>query len=125
MAQEPRYALALSDIEIDRYRFMAQMARAEEAEQWARAGIRAGARISDIGCGPGLITIELAEIAGSDGRVVGVDREADAANTARALLHERGFDAVDVRVADAWSTGLDEGSFDLVNLRHVLAHNTA
>jgi SAM-dependent methyltransferase len=101
------------------------MARAEEAAEWDRAGITAGARIVDIGCGPGLIAIELAQIAGPGGRVVAVDREADAVDTARALLHERGLDYVDVHVADAWSTGCDEASFDVVNLRHVLAHNTA
>ena len=125
MAETPRYALALSDAEIARYRMMAEMARADEAAEWDRAGIIAGARIVDIGCGPGLIAIELAQIAGPTGRVVAVDREADAVETARSLLHERGFDNVEVRVADAWSTGLDENSFDVVNIRHVLAHNTA
>ena len=124
MTDAPRYALALSDAEVDRYRLMARMARADEAAEWERAGIVAGARMADIGCGPGLITIELAEIAGSNGTVAAVDREEDAAATARALLHERGFDKVEVRVADAWATGLPERSFDVVTLRHVLAHNT-
>ena len=91
MAETPRYALALSDAEIARYRMMAEMARTDEAAEWDRAGIIAGARIVDIGCGPGLIAVELAQIAGPTGRVVAVDREADAVETARSLLHERGY----------------------------------
>ena len=123
MTDRPRYSLALSDDEIARYRYMAETARAEEAAQWELAGIRAGARIADVGCGPGLTTIELADIAGPSGRVVAVDREQVAVDTARVLLDERGLTSVDVRVGPAWDTGLEPDSFDVVNIRHVLAHN--
>ena len=123
VTDRPQYSLALSEEEITRYRYMAETARAEEAVQWQLAGIRAGARIADIGCGPGLTTIELADIAGPSGRVVAVDREQVAADTARALLDQRGLTAVEVRVGPAWDTGLAPESFDVVNIRHVLAHN--
>ena len=119
-----RYALALSGGEIQRYRFMAQLAREREAHWWDLAGITGDARVLDLGCGPGLVTIELARALGQGGRVVGVDREADAVATARALLDEAGLAHVEVRRAEAWSTGLDAGAFDVVCLRHVLAHNT-
>ena len=48
------YVLALSDAEVARYRMMAQRAAEDEADQWAAAGIAAGAVVADVGCGPGL-----------------------------------------------------------------------
>ena len=120
-----RYALALSDGEIQRYRFMAQAAREREAHWWQLAGITQGASVLDLGCGPGLVALEIAEVVGAGGRVVGVDREADAVATARALLDEAGHPQVGVQRAEAWDTGLEPGTFDVVCLRHVLAHNTA
>ncbi len=119
-----RYALALSDGEVQRYRFMAQLAREREADWWQLAGITDGATVLDLGCGPGLVTIEMHRVVGADGRVVGVDREPDAVATARALLDEAGLPHADVHRAEAWDTGLEPGAFDVVCLRHVLAHNT-
>lgn len=122
---EPRrYALALSDGEIQRYRFMARAAREREAEWWHLAGIREGARVLDLGCGPGLVTIEMAQVVGANGTVVAVDREPDAVASARVLLDEAGRPQVVVRRAEAWDTGLEADAFDVVCLRHVLAHNT-
>ncbi len=123
--QHDRYALELSDGEIQRYRFMAQAARANEERWWQLAGITDGACVLDLGCGPGLVALELSDVVGARGRVVGVDREADAVATARALLDEAGHDRTEIHRAEAWNTGLDPGGFDVVCLRHVLAHNTA
>ncbi len=120
-----RYALALSEGEVQRYRFMAQAAREGEAHWWQVAGISDGANVLDLGCGPGLVSIEMAQVVGASGRVVGVDREADAVATARALLDEAGLSHAEVHCAEAWSTGLGAGTFDVVCLRHVLAHNTS
>ena len=120
-----RYALALSDGEVERYRFMAQLARECEDHWWRLAGITEGAHVLDLGCGPGLVTIELSQVVGATGRVVGVDREDDAVQTARALLDDAGLPHVEVHRAEAWDTGLTAGTFDVVCLRHVLAHNTA
>lgn len=120
-----RYALALSDGEVERYRFMALLAREREAHWWQLAGITEGARVLDLGCGPGLVAIEMSQVVGDTGRVVGVDREGDAVQTARALLDDAGLPHVEVHRAEAWDTGLETGTFDVVCLRHVLAHNTA
>ena len=73
MVDEPGYSLSLSEAEIDRYRFMAQVARQQESERWASAGLVEGARVGDIGCGPGLVTVELADVVGPRGSVIGVE----------------------------------------------------
>lgn len=61
-----RYALALSDGEVQRYRFMAQLAREREAQWWQLAGITDGASVLDLGCGPGLVAIEMSQVVGAD-----------------------------------------------------------
>ena len=71
------YALRLSDDELGRYRMMAARARAEEGDLWTAAGIVPGARVADVGCGPGAMLVTLAELVGPTGRVIGVDADPD------------------------------------------------
>jgi ubiquinone/menaquinone biosynthesis C-methylase UbiE len=125
MSDGPSYSLALSDQEVERYRFMAQRARSGEAELWERAGIVGGAAIADVGCGPGLVLMELADVVGRSGRVAGVDRDPAAVETAQKLIGASGLTNASAARGEAWATGLPAGSFDVVNIRHVLAHNVA
>jgi ubiquinone/menaquinone biosynthesis C-methylase UbiE len=117
------YALLLSDAERARYRLMAERASSEEAQLWQQAGIRPGARVADIGCGPGAMLPTLASAVGPRGAVVGVDADPDAVSAARSNLALCDLDDVDVRQAPADDTGLAAGSLDVVMMRHVLAHN--
>ncbi len=117
------YALRLSDDEIGRYRLLAEQARAHEAELWTRAGIRPGARIADVGCGPGAILLLLSQAVGTEGQVVGLDSDDSAIAAASALISSAGVTNASVRVGRADDTGLPEASFDVVMMRHVLAHN--
>ena len=54
-AEGRQYSLALSNAEVARYQLMAERARATEADLWQRAGIVAGAKVADVGCGPGAL----------------------------------------------------------------------
>lgn len=117
------YTLRLSDHELNRYRMMAAHARATEAAAWQVAGIEKGARIVDIGCGPGLPLLELAEAVGPEGHVVGVDQSDEARQTAEALVAEAGHSHVEIVAGDAAATGLPAGPWDVVHMRHVLLHN--
>jgi SAM-dependent methyltransferase len=117
------YALSLSDAEVERYRAMAEQARAAEAELWQRAGIVAGARVADVGCGPGALLPALADAVGPDGRVTAVDADPGAVAAAAALVSAAGLVTVTVREGRADATGLPAGAHDAVMLRHVLAHN--
>jgi ubiquinone/menaquinone biosynthesis C-methylase UbiE len=58
------YSLRLSEAELARYRTMAQLAAEEEAADWAFAGIRPGAHVADVGCGPGAVLTVLAHAVG-------------------------------------------------------------
>jgi SAM-dependent methyltransferase len=120
--EEPRYALRLDEAEVDRYRMMAEQARAAEADLWELAGIGPGARVADVGCGPGAMLPALSGAVGPDGRVQAVDADPGAVAAARALAHA-GLANVEVAEGRADRTGLEPGSLDVVMLRHVLAHN--
>lgn len=121
------YALRLSDDELGRYRMMAARARSEESDLWAVAGIVSGARIADVGCGPGAMLVTLAQVVGPLGHVIGVDADPAAVGAARvAFASARLRSAIapgTVRRGRADATGIAPGSVDAVVLRHVLAHN--
>jgi SAM-dependent methyltransferase len=115
------YALRISDDELARYRLMAATAAVEEAADWAAAGITSGARVADVGCGPGALLALLADAVGPTGVAVGVDGDPEAVRWAREAIAD--LPQASVRVGSATNTGLEPGSFDTVMCRHVLAHN--
>src|SRR5215510_7940861 len=83
-------------------------------------GLKPGLRAVDVGCGPIGILNLLSERVGSDGIVVGVEREPRFAAMARAQLSEQALRNVRVVVADALKTGLEENSYDFVHERLIL-----
>jgi precorrin-6B methylase 2 len=117
------YALRLSEAEIARYQVMAGLARSREADVWALAGIVTGARVADVGCGPGALLPALSDLVGPTGSVEAVDGDEDAVAAATALVATSGLTNVSVRRGRAEETGLEPDSFDTVMVRHVLAHN--
>lgn len=117
------YALTLSDAEVARYQFMAQGAAAQEADRWAAAGIGPGAVVADVGCGPGAVSVVLADRVGPGGRVYAVDRDPGALALARRAAEQAGPSNLVFSEGAADRTGLAAGSVDVVMLRHVLAHN--
>jgi ubiquinone/menaquinone biosynthesis C-methylase UbiE len=80
-----------------------------------------GSRVLDVGCGPGTITLGLAQ-AVSPGEVVGVDLQERVVERARALASERGVANVRFEVADAYEMPFADGTFDAVLEHRVLMH---
>lgn len=68
------YVLGTEDDEVARLGVQHQAWRPEVLESWRRAGLGPGARVLDIGAGPGWATWDLAEAVGPEGRVVAVER---------------------------------------------------
>ncbi len=102
---------------------MAAKARRDEVHLWAEAGIGVGATVADLGCGPGAVAAELAEIVGPQGRVVAVDQDPRALAIAEQLTDAKGLENVVLRQGDVASTGITPSTMDTVVVRHVLAHN--
>lgn len=78
-------------------------------------------RILDIGCGPGTITADLAELV-PDGHVTGVDRAPGILDQARATAAERGLGNVEFAVADVHSLDFPDDTFCVVHAHQVLQH---
>jgi SAM-dependent methyltransferase len=123
VSSDRRYPLELDQAEVERYRTMAEAARQAEADLWEPAGLVAGARVADVGCGPGAMLPALAAAVGPEGQVTAVDADPEAVAAATALVAAAGLGNVAVREGRADATGLAAGSLDVVMLRHVLAHN--
>lgn len=77
--------------------------------------------VLDVGCGPGTITVDLAELV-PRGRVTGLERGGEVLEQARALAAQRGVSNVDFVVGDANSLAFADDSFDVVVCHQVLQH---
>ncbi|MEU8434445.1 methyltransferase domain-containing protein [Streptomyces sp. NPDC029216] len=85
--------------------------------------LRPGMRVLDVGCGPGTITADLAELVAPDGRVTAVDAAPDVLAAAAAYAAERGVEgAVDFAVADVHALDFPDDTFDVVHAHQVLQH---
>ena len=83
--------------------------------------LRPGMQLLDCGCGPGTITLGLADIV-APGKVVGVDREPSQVERARALADEYRVPNVAFDVADLFRLPFPDASFDVVVAHAVLMH---
>ncbi|BFV57502.1 methyltransferase domain-containing protein [Kitasatospora sp. CMC57] len=84
--------------------------------------LRAGQALLDVGCGPGTITVDLAELVGPTGRVVAVDRSAEVLAQAAGYAAGRGIGNVTFECADAYRLPYADGEFDVVHAHQVLQH---
>lgn len=72
-AQPGEYVLGTDTVELERLGIQHRLWGDAAHALWRAAGIRPGARVLDVGCGPGYASIDLAQLVGPAGRVVGVD----------------------------------------------------
>jgi tRNA A58 N-methylase Trm61 len=67
---------------------------------FAKAGISTGMQVLDIGCGPGEVSLIVADIVGETGSVLGVDASADMLEVARTRAQAAGLTQVSFLAAD-------------------------
>ena len=113
MTAGSEYALGHSDRELNRLSAQARVIEPITRQYFREAGIGLGMRVLDVGSGVGDVAFLLADLVGTAGQVVGVDRATDALAVARgraaadcrhnvsflegdptALAFERDFDAI-------------------------------
>ena len=71
---ERDYVLGTHDEELTRLGIQHRVWRARALEAWREAGFSVGHTLVDVGSGPGYASLDLAELAGAEGRVVAIDR---------------------------------------------------
>jgi len=122
MTQPDQYVLGYRQEEQARLQQQAQELAHESDWLFDQIPLTRGARVVEIGCGPHGCLALLSERVGPTGRVVGVERSAEAVALARTLVSQRDLRNVDVLEGDARSTGLPPASFDVVTSRLVLVN---
>jgi SAM-dependent methyltransferase len=121
-AKEPDYVLGSSEEELARLARQARILDEFTEPLLRQAGIGPGMRVLDVGCGAGDVAFLVAGLVGPGGRVIGVDRAAEALESAGRRARETGRDNVAFVQGDLGAEALDvgDGPFDAVTGRAVL-----
>lgn len=90
-------------------------------ESYRRLSIRPGSSVLEIGCGNGVDAANMAELAGPDGRVVGIDVSSTMLASAMAREYPKGTDP-GYLLCDAGCLAFPDGTFDAVRTDRVLQH---
>jgi SAM-dependent methyltransferase len=125
-ANSADYVVEMSEAELHRLLSIAEKGAAQVQMSCLRAGLGPGGRAIDVGCGALGALKELAEIVGSSGIVVGMDRSQESLAKAREILDRIGRSWVELLEGDANAEDLAQvsrrGPFDLAFCRLFLIH---
>lgn len=116
------YALGHSEEELHRLSRQGQAFAPFTRQLLQEAGIAPGMHILDIGCGSGDVALLAAELVGTSGHVLGVDREQKAVDWATARVHALGLNNVKFLRADPADMPSGGEMFDAVIGRLVLMY---
>jgi SAM-dependent methyltransferase len=83
--------------------------------------LKQGMSLLDCGCGPGTITVGLAE-AVSPGQVIGVDLDAGQIEAARKVVHDRGIKNLSFEATSVYQLPFPDHSFDAVFSHALFEH---
>ncbi len=83
--------------------------------------LKPGMKVLDCGCGPGAITVGLAQCV-APGQVVGIDISSDQFHVGEFMAADRGVTNVSFQRADLTKLPFDDSSFDVVFAHGVLYH---
>jgi len=105
----------------DRLDLLARVLKRTTAELLDRVGLTRGMKCLDVGCGGGHVSLLMAGIVGSQGRVVGTDADGEILALARQDAKAANVLNVEFQQVDA-CTGAWQTQFDLVYARFLLSH---
>jgi len=108
---DPRYTMGRDKEETDRLIQQSRLYDGLTKQLFNDAGIRSGMKVLDIGSGAGDVSLILAELVGSEGKVIGVDANAEILETARVRAKEAGLANVEFLAGDARTLDVG-GDFD-------------
>jgi ubiquinone/menaquinone biosynthesis C-methylase UbiE len=86
--------------------------------------LRPGQQVLDVGCGPGTITIDLAQLV-APGNVVGIDNEPAPLGPARTEAQRQGVRNVSFAVGDVYQLNYPDTTFDIVHAHQLLVEPVA
>lgn len=116
------YVLATGDEGASRLHLLDEVYGASSRAACEAAGLGAGWRVADVGCGVGDLSCWFAERVGPDGSVIAMDVSADQLRHGRERAGRLGLGNVSFVEGSAYEPGLPLGELDLVFCRFLLCH---
>ncbi len=115
--ESEEYILGTDPAELERLRFQHETWVAQAHALFERAGLGAGMRVLDLGCGPGFTTLELAHVVGPTGRVLAADQSTRFLATLRRECARLGLTQVEPRLGPVEELELPAGALDAAYAR--------
>lgn len=94
---------------------------AQNSAAFLLAHLRPDHHVLDVGCGPGSITVDLAELV-PQGHVTGIDAVPGVLDQGRAAAQARGVTNITFEPADTYALPYPDNAFDVVYAHQVLQH---
>jgi len=116
------YVLGADPVELDRLGLQHRLWADDAHIAWRSAGITRGSTVLDVGCGPGFAAVDLAQLVGTAGRVLGVDEASPFIDYTNARAHTGALTQLQAVLGDVQDLpGVTEpGAFDAAWMRWVL-----
>src|ERR1041385_1241903 len=121
MAADRDYVLGTHEEEISRLGVQHDVWRPVVLDCWERAGVTAGKRVLDVGAGPGYAAVDLANIVGSSGEVVAIERSRNFVNAFRRMVGVHSLTNIQIHELDLMTDDLPAGSYDFAWCRWVVS----
>lgn len=118
---ERRYVLDGGSPEVERLRIQSLALEPAVESLLDEVGVSDGESALDLACGPVGLLRPLSVRVGPQGRVVGLDLDPAEVSAARDHVRKMGLSNVTVVEGDAFHTGFDANSFDVVHARFLIA----
>ena len=115
------YVLGTSEHELERLRFQNEVWGPVTERFLDRVGVPRGARVLDVGTGPGFALGALRERVGESGRITALDAAEDWTAHLEAELATRGWTNVELRRGDVREIELEPGAYDFIFMRWVIS----
>ena len=96
--------------------------RAQTSAAYLLPYLKPGLRVLDFGCGPGAISMGLAEAVAPEGELHGIDMEETQIERARAIAKEQGLTNALFHVGDVTDLPFVDAYFDIAHCHNVLMH---
>lgn len=120
MSKPKYYALAVGEAGLERYEILNHLCNPLSLDFIRQMNIKADASILDVGCGIGLMSCELAALAGPKSNIVGIDASSEQVTTAKQIAQQ--LNHPNIQFFELFAEDVDKlnRKFDLVYCRFLL-----